>query len=138
MTRARATALLATLAFAAAGCGGSESGGSDDEGKTVTLAGVAASDHGTKQVSGEAEVELDDDYFEPTVLQGKPGEKVELELKNEGSAEHNFTLDEQNVDQDVEAGETATVTVTIPSSGQLSFYCKYHKDRGMAGALEAS
>lgn len=126
----------AVLAVAAAGCGGS--GKSSEEGKTATIAGVEANDHGTKAVGDEAKVELDDYYFEPTVLQAAPGSKVTLELDNEGGVEHNLTIDDQNIDQDVESGEDAKVTVTIPASGQVSFYCKYHKDRGMAGALEAS
>jgi plastocyanin len=104
----------------------------------TTIAGLSANDHGVKQVSGEAEVELDDFYFEPTVLKGKPGAKVTLELKNEGKTEHNFSIDDQMIDQDLEAGESAKVTVTIPQSGEVSFYCKYHKSQGMAGALSAS
>ena len=27
------------------------------------------------------------------------------------------------------------MTVTIPKSGVVSFYCKFHKSSGMAGAL---
>jgi plastocyanin len=27
--------------------------------------------------------------------------------------------------------------VKLPQSGELSFYCKYHKDLGMGGALKA-
>lgn len=131
--------LVAVLALAAAGCGGG-SNESAEEGGTTTVAGVAAADHGTKDASGmeELDVELDDDYFEPTVITGTPGESVKLELENEGGDEHNFTLESQNLDQDVEAGEKAEVTVTIPQSGQVSFYCKYHKQLGMAGALAAS
>jgi plastocyanin len=131
--------LLAALALLAAGCGGGGGGsqGESEEGSTQTIAGLQANDHGTKMVSQETEVELDDNYFDPTVLEGNPGEKVKLELKNEGSNEHNFTLASQNIDQDVEAGEDANVTVTIPQSGQISFFCKYHKTLGMAGALEA-
>jgi plastocyanin len=129
-------------ALLVAGCGGSkksESGGStESEGSTTMIAGLSANDHGSKQVSGETEVELDDFYFEPTVLKGKPGAKVKLELKNEGNTTHNFTLDAQNIDQNVDAGEDATVTVTFPKSGQLSFYCSFHKSQGMAGALEAT
>jgi plastocyanin len=149
-----AAALL--LALVVAGCGG---GGSNEsakeagtttaeesgtttaeEGGTTTIAGVAAADHGTKDASGkdELDVELDDNYFEPTVITGTPGQKLKLELENEGSAEHNFTLTAQSVDQDVEAGEKADVTVTIPQSGQVSFFCKYHKALGMAGALATS
>ena len=39
------------------------------------------------------------------------------------------------IDKDLEAGEDAKVSVTIPKSGVVSFYCKYHKSMGMAGAL---
>jgi plastocyanin len=120
----------------AAGCGGyggkSKSGGGG--GKT-TVAGVSANNHGSESVSGTAEVELDDYYFKPTVLKGKPGSDVTLELKNEGSVEHNFTIDSQGIDKDLEAGEDAKVSVTIPKSGVVSFYCKYHKSSGMAGGL---
>lgn len=132
-----------TVVLLAAGCGGyggksksssTESSGGGGGGKT-TIAGVPANNHGTKSVSGEAEVELDDYYFQPTVLKGKPGSSVTLELKNEGSVEHNFTIDSQGIDKDLEAGEDAKVSVTIPKSGSVSFYCKYHKNMGMAGAL---
>jgi plastocyanin len=133
-------AAVGLLVLPTAGCGGSsgsEAGGGDEGGKTV-VAGVEANDHGSKSVSDEAKVELDDFYFEPTVIEGKPGSTVTLELENEGQVEHSFTIDSQNVDQDVEPGESAKVTVTIPRSGAVSFYCKYHKGSGMAGALEVS
>jgi plastocyanin len=129
-----------------AGCGGSSSSSSGEStsnesssegGGQKPIAGVQANDHGTKTVSrgGKTEVELDDFYFEPTVLKGRAGSQVTLELKNEGSTEHNFTIDSQGIDKDVEAGEDAKVSVTIPQSGEISFYCKYHKSMGMAGAL---
>jgi len=136
--------LAVAVVLLAAGCGGSgsnsksssdESSGSGSGEKTI--AGVAANDHGSKNVSGEAEVELDNFYFEPTVLRGKAGSQVTLELKNDSSTEHNFSVDSQKIDKDVEAGEDAKVTVTFPKSGVLSFYCKYHKGMGMAGALAA-
>jgi plastocyanin len=131
--------VLATGALVVAGCGGSGGSSSSSEGGggggKTTVAGVSANDHGTKSVSDEAEVELDDYYFKPTVLKGKPGSSVTLELKNEGSVEHNFTIDSQGIDKDLEAGKDAKVSVTIPKSGVVSFYCKYHKSMGMAGAL---
>jgi plastocyanin len=132
------------LLLAAAGCGSSSSsssGGTTTEesggGGQRTIAGVTANDHGTKAVedNGKTEVELDDFYFEPTVLEGKPGQKVTLELKNEGKTEHSFVIDSENVDQDLGPGEEAEVDVTIPKSGVVSFYCKFHKSDGMAGAL---
>jgi plastocyanin len=132
----RPAILAAAILLIAAGCGGyggkSKSGGGG--GKT-TVAGVSANNHGSESVSGSAEIELDDYYFKPTVLKGKPGSSVTLELKNEGSVEHNFTIDSQGIDKDLEPGKNATVSVTIPKSGVMSFYCKYHKSMGMAGAL---
>jgi plastocyanin len=121
--------LLAALAFAAAGCGGS-----DNSAETA-----AEGSHGTKDVSGmeEVDVELDDNYFAPTVLKGTAGQKIKLELENEGGEEHNFSLDEQGIDQDIDIGEDGEVDVTIPDSGELEFYCKYHREIGMTGKLEA-
>jgi len=136
--------LAAALVPLLAGCGSSKSSSpsgttesSGSGGGKRSIAGVNANDHGTKAVedSGKTEVELDDFYFEPTVLEGKPGEKVTLELKNEGKVEHSFTLDAQNVDKELEPGDEGEVTVTIPKSGAISFFCKYHKSSGMAGAL---
>jgi len=137
-----AGALLGLLALAVAGCGGksassSSSSGGGGGGQTV-VGGVKANNHGSKTVSSSAEVELDDYYFKPTVIQGKAGSTVTLELKNEGSVEHNFSIDGQTIDKDLEPGDSAKVTVTIPKSGSISFYCKYHKSMGMAGALEVS
>jgi plastocyanin len=134
--------LLGLLAVAVAGCGGksaskSSSGGGGGGGQTV-VAGVTANNHGSKTVSSSAEVELDDYYFKPTVIQGKAGSTVTLKLKNEGSIEHNFSVDAQKIDQNLAPGDSATVTVTIPKSGALSFYCNFHKSMGMAGALEVS
>jgi plastocyanin len=118
-------------------------GGGDDEsseGGTTTIGDVAANNHGAKDVSGESkvEVELDDDYFEPTVLEGTPGQRITLELENEGDNEHNLTIEELMIDQDVEAGDGAEVEVTFPDSGTLTFFCKYHRGQGMAGAFRVA
>jgi uncharacterized membrane protein len=42
---------------------------------------------------------------------------VTLELKNEGKVEHNFSIASQHIDKDIEAGESDTVKVKMPSSG---------------------
>jgi plastocyanin len=133
-------ALGVLLVLVGAACGGSKKATSTSEagGGQKTIAGVPANDHGTKSVSGMAEVELDDYYFEPTVLKGKPGAKVTLELKNEGSVEHNFSLSSEGIDRNIQPDATAKVTVTIPKSGEVSLYCKFHKSMGMAGALEST
>jgi plastocyanin len=128
--------------FAAAGCGGYGGGSKDsDEAEgTTTIAGMQTEIHGTKDVSGETgkvEIELYDDYFEPTVLKGTPGQKVELELKNEGDNPHTLTISDQSVDMEIQPGDEGEVDVTFPQSGQLEFVCRFHESKGMIGALQA-
>ena len=122
-------AVALVLVVAAAGCGGSSSGGSS--GSTEESGG------GTTTVGDEATLEVDDNYFKPSVVSGEPGSSVKLELDNEGRVEHNFSIDAQGVDQDLEPGEDASVTVKIPKSGTVAFYCKYHRSAGMEGSLQA-
>ena len=127
--------------FAVAGCGGYGGGSKDsEEGGTTTIAGMQTESHGTKDVSdetGKVEIELYDNYFEPTVLKGKPGQKVELELKNEGENPHTLTISDQSVDKEIQPGDEGEVEVTFPQSGQLEFVCKFHESKGMIGALQA-
>ena len=59
-----------------------------------------------------------------------PGATVTVELKNEGKAQHTFTVD-GGVDQQLAPGAKATVTVTAPKSGSLQFHCDFHGAMGM-------
>jgi plastocyanin len=139
--RTRVTSMLAAvlvLGLVATAC--SSGGGAG----TITLDGQKASDHGSQDVSGASSsaVELNNDkndyFFSPTILKGTAGEKITLDLSNVGTALHNFTIPDQNIDQDVQPDGKAQVTVTFPSSGTLVFFCKYHQTRGMVGALQVA
>ena len=142
-----ASALALALLAAACGRGGggggggsspTEQGGAGQGGGTLTIAGEQANDHGSSDVAGESEarLEADDFYFEPTVLVGTAGQRLTIEVENEGSATHTFTIDEQGIDEELSPGGSATVTVTFPDSGQLVFYCRFHRGQGMLGALQ--
>jgi plastocyanin len=124
-------------ASASASASASESGGG-----TIAVGSDTANNHGSKEVDNvtSLEVEMDDFYFGPTVLTGTPGQKLTIELKNESKAGtlHNFSLSDQNIDQDVQADQSTEVTVTFPQSGFLEFFCKYHKASGMVGELTTS
>src|SRR5439155_23413491 len=103
---------------------GTPSGSSSQSGpSTITIGSDTATNKGTQDISGKStfEVELDNDggkfYFEPTVLKGTAGQQVTLTLKNVGDTLHNFSLAEQNVNQDVEKGKSGNVQVTFPQSG---------------------
>jgi plastocyanin len=114
----------------------SESGGASGNGQ-ITIGSDKANNKGTASISGKEDfsVEVDDFYFKPTVLKGTAGQQIRLELENESSTLHNFTLADQNMDQDIQAGQKMEVTVKLPASGFLEFFCKYHKASGMVGEL---
>jgi plastocyanin len=93
---------------------------------------------GTKDLSGsEIEVEADDFYFSPTFIKGgAPGAKVTVKLKNEGKNPHTFTSAALGVDEQVNAGESKDLTITLPQSGATEFHCRFHQQsNGMQGAF---
>ncbi|MEA2497422.1 MAG: hypothetical protein QOJ29_5333 [Thermoleophilaceae bacterium] len=80
-----------------------------------------------------------DNYFKPKTITGKAGSTVKIELKNEGKRDHNFKIDSQSsANADVAPGKNSTVSVKIPASGSVQFYCEYHKGLGMVGTVKAS
>jgi len=146
------TALLALAALGLAACG-SSSKSSSSTASTSSSSNAAASSSGggyggaaktttasnaSDDKSGSNEVEMYDDYFKPKTITGKPGQTVKVELKNEGSNEHNFKIVGQKADADVSPGKNATVSVVIPKSGTVQFYCEYHKGLGMVGKVQAT
>jgi plastocyanin len=121
--------------------GGSESTEPEEEteGTTGGSAPVAlegnVNNKGTKEVSDEVDLELDDYYFEPTFLKAQPGATIKVELENEGDDTHTFTIDSLGIDQEVAPGDTAEVSVTLPQEGAVRFYCRFHGNMGMQGAF---
>jgi plastocyanin len=103
----------------------------------VVLGGAAINLHGIARVpdGGSVEMEMDEDYFEPSVLKGLPGATVTIELHNEGTRPHNFSVPGQGIDLQCGVRSRDDVTVTFPRTGVLVFSCKYTATSGMRGAL---
>ena len=141
--RVRVPGAALVLLLAVAACGGSGGGGGGNgsaERSETTIGGLEAQYHGTEDVSatGKVDVRMDDNYFEPTVLEGKPGQKLTIELRNDGVSAHTFTTADRVVDREVQSGEEAEVVVTFPTSGEMTFVCRYHESGSMVGALKPS
>jgi plastocyanin len=137
------------LGLVATGCGDdnpaiqSGGGGHEDQGEghesqgVVDIGGEEATNHGSADVAGSTsfELELDDNYFGPTVLEGDAGQTLTVQLHNEGDATHTFTIDGV-VDEELAPGtEDVSADVTFPDDGALVFYCRFHRGSGMLGAL---
>ena len=110
---------LFVLAIAAVACGGDDGGATTD----------AAADDGGDAVTLTAA----NFAFDPATLTAPAGSTIEF--TNEDDAEHSFTIDEADVDEDVAAKGSTSVDLGSLEAGSYDFYCKYHKD-SMTGTLE--
>jgi plastocyanin len=105
-------AVAALLALGASACSGNSSTG-DTGGATDGGGG-----------SADQTITISDFTFDPSSLtvQGS----TTIEVVNQDDTEHSFTLDDDSVSQDVEGGESATVTNEPAAS--IGFHCEYHPD----------
>lgn len=112
-------AIAVTLGSAGSisGCGGDKGGSGSSSGKSINL-------------------EADDFYFKPTEISLTAGQKATLAVKNEGATEHNLTVEGLGVNQDIENGGSAEISVT-PKAGSFEFHCEYHPAK-MKGTITVS
>jgi plastocyanin len=130
--------LAGILALTAAGCGGGDDSGGGSASATTAAPATSAASETTAAAGGGGENEVKlvtaDFKFDPASLDLKAGSSYTVEVTNQDSAEHSFTFEKANVDQDVEANEDATATFTAPAAGSYESHCKYHPAQ-MKGAV---
>jgi plastocyanin len=131
----------ATLTLLLTACGKSSSkttagSSSSSGGAPVSLTGQV-NDKGNKDLAGNssAALEVNNFYFEPTYVKAAPGTTVQLELSNVSKTTHTFTIDALHIDEELPAGAKHTVAVTVPTTGALRWYCRFHAGQGMQGAV---
>jgi plastocyanin len=129
--------LVVSLMAISAACSGGQ--GKSAVGTTLRIAGQTIVSHGQIDVGGQTaeDVDVRNYYFDPTVLSGSGGQTLTITIHNAGTTTHNFSLPQQQIDQDVPVGQTAKVTVTFPANGEIVFFCRFHRSLGMLGALKA-
>jgi plastocyanin len=106
----------------------------------LVIQGKGVNFHGRARVGdGDTiEMEIDEDYFAPSVLTGPAGATVTIELTNEGTRAHSFTVPGQGIDLRCGVRSHDEVTVRFPRSGVLLFRCTYGQASGMRGAFVAA
>jgi plastocyanin len=156
-SRRKAISLLAGLVLPAAACGGSNPAGtpalSASASSTTTSSGAAGptgaghcptnagftgtvNDHGAASVTGgRVTIEAGDFFFSPTCQTQAPSSgTLTLIVHDTGQTLHNVSVPDQNIDTDVQGGQTVTVLVKV-GSAPFTFFCKYHRTSGMVGAI---
>jgi plastocyanin len=145
-TTPRIAAAIAVLALVGAGCGKNENVTVPTSPTATTSAPASApvqlsgtvNNHGTKTIAGAKTLELEQDnyYFSPTFLEASRGQSLTVTLKNEGTVEHNFTIDSLHINVTLQPNTEKPVTVKLPASGgAVNFYCVFHRGMGMQGAF---
>ena len=85
--------------------------------------------------SNAVRVVLVDDEFAPDVLRSDEGAKVTVEVRNDGSYGHNFTIESMDLSTGtVEPGQVVTATFVVPN-GTTEYRCTFHP--GMDGEIVA-
>ncbi len=109
-------------------------------GAQIRVAGLPANYQGFAEIGpdGKVTIDLADDHFAPTVLRGAPGQRLSLTLRNTGETPHHFSTADQQLIVEVQPGMTAEGRITLPQSGNLSFFCLLHREDGMAGGFNVS
>jgi nitrite reductase (NO-forming) len=132
--RKHAFRLLATVfavALLMAACSSDDGTDGSTDGSTETTTTTPSSGGG----GGEDQaVTIANFAFDPNTLTVPSGQDVTIELTNEDDVEHSFTLDDDSVSQDVEAGEDQTVTINVTE--EIGWHCKYHPT--MTGTVTVS
>jgi plastocyanin len=121
MRKRSMVAAVALVALLGAACGGDDGG---EDGGSATGGGDGAST--TTLTAAEF-------AWDPGTLTAPAGGSIEV--VNEDDAEHNITIADAGVDEDVAAGEAVTVDLGDVEAGSYDFVCEYHPDT-MTGTLE--
>jgi len=120
--RARVIGILLAGALLAA-CGGNDAGG-----------GAAAGDVGEPSSGTTSTITMRDNEFVPSAATIAVGD---VDLVNEGQSPHNFTIEGQGIDVDVDPGTTTTQPIDV-AAGTYTIFCAFHRSDGMQGSLTVS
>ena len=122
MRKGLLVATVAAAGLALAACGGGGEGGDGGGGAS-------------NEDIGATSVRMIDNGFDPSTLSVASGATVDV--INDGSAPHNITVEGQAIDEDVEAGQSTSVTFDL-EPGEYTMFCEFHREAGMEGTLTVS
>ena len=141
---AAAAALITLAACSSSSSSPGLASGSSSGSNKITIGSDQANDHGTQDATGKTTFEIGANndssgyYFNPTILQGSAGQSITLNIKNDGSVPHNFSITSMNVNVTLQPGASQEVKVTFPQTGTVEYFCSFHHALGMAGELSVA
>ncbi len=123
--------LLVAGALVSSACAGDDGGGDEGNGGggPITEAPTGA----------DLSVSAAEFTFTPSDLTAPADTPVTIQITNDGTIEHDLTIDEANVKVAVTPAEMGTAEINLPA-GVYTFYCSIpgHRAAGMEGTLTVS
>jgi YVTN family beta-propeller protein len=80
-------------------------------------------------------IRADDYSFTPNAVQGRAGQRLRLRIDNAASTLHNVSAPSLGLDRDLPPGGHVEVEVTVPRTGPVPFFCKFHEPLGQRGQV---
>jgi plastocyanin len=110
------TAVVVGAALVLAACGGDDGNGGGGGGGGGTATSLS----------------MVDNAFEPADLTVAAGSS--LEVSNDGQAPHNITIEGTDIDEDVDPGQSTSITIDA-EAGEYTMFCEFHRAAGMEGTV---
>jgi uncharacterized cupredoxin-like copper-binding protein len=125
-----AVVLVGAAGVVIGACGGGS-------GKDKTSAGGTEKPAAEAPAGTKTEVAAKEFSYDPAKLTLKAGEGSTIVLKNNGSIEHDFTVDDAGFKLTVPGSNAGEKLLKVDKPGTYQFYCSVsgHKDAGMKGEL---
>ncbi|HYH12137.1 MAG TPA: cupredoxin domain-containing protein [Thermomicrobiales bacterium] len=89
----------------------------------------------TQIIVGEITVSITDEAIIPVHFESAVGRDVTIHVVNEGTRPHNFSIEEFDIDIDLEPGESATLEIEAPRLGNYRYYSDLPEDEGLEGTM---
>jgi plastocyanin len=113
MVRIGLMAVAVAAALTLGACGGEEAEGGGGGGAGGTLSMI-------------------DNEFDPASLTVSAGDSVKV--SNDGANPHNITIEGTDIDENVDPGQSTTVTIDA-EPGEYTMFCEFHRSGGMEGTV---
>ncbi len=105
----------------------------DDRGPFDSTSAGAPVPPRTQPEWSELKIKMHDNFFQPRDITVKVGDA--LAVSNLGMHTHNFSIEDTDIDVDVEPGETSSVELSALEPSTYTFVCAYHREEGMEGTI---
>jgi plastocyanin len=140
--RVRVAAAIIVVVFAACSsdadvglpAGGEPTAGGSPSGVQPTVAASATGSDGSDTSTANADVVATSFRFDPSTIEVGEGEDLTV-VNGEETVDHTFTIEEEDLDEILPAGDEANVRADLPA-GTYTVICRFHVDQGMEATLE--